>query len=278
VGYRYQWSGLGADAPVFLNASYSFRLKQPIDLTYNAPRTSNSSLVTHNNFPAAKTLIHGLGVSVFHESYKPTTISGGGINYGLHYAVAKKVRLSFGLGVMYEGLATGDGVIYRDPSDPRNGTVSRQSMISARAGFLLYSNFFYMGGSYLPLWKYIIEAPPDDNAVPSAKATAKAGFAFQLTPEVGLKPGALLTLMSNDELVIDYTLKVFIQQRFWLGVTYRDVESTVISAGFDISNSMSVLYSYEVSTGEFKQFSDASHDLVLAFRLNNFKRQKQYTW
>ena len=40
LGYRYQWTGFGSEAPKFINASFNFRLKEPLDLTLNALRTS----------------------------------------------------------------------------------------------------------------------------------------------------------------------------------------------------------------------------------------------
>jgi type IX secretion system PorP/SprF family membrane protein len=278
ISYRYQWSGLGAEAPTFLNVAYSMRLKQPIDLTYNSLRSSHTTAIAPENYPRSKTLIHGFGVTAFHESYKPTVRTGAGINYSLHYALARKLRLALGVGVLYEGQSIGDGIIYRDPSDPRNGTVSKQSMISARAGLLLYSKSFYLGVAYLPLWYSVIEAPSVGTAIATSKATAQLGFSFQLTPEFAFKPSATMILMSNDEILIDYSAKAFIQQRFWFGVTYRDIESTILTLGFDISNSLSASYAYELSTGDCKQFGDSTHELVLGVRLNNFKRNKQFTW
>lgn len=278
ISYRYQWSGLGAQAPTFINASYAMRLKQPIDLGYNSLRSSHTTAIAPENFPRSKTLIHGLGVSAYHESYDQTVRTAAGINYSLHYALARKLRLALGIGVLYEGQSIGDEIIYRDPGDPLSGTESKQSMISARAGILLYSKSFYLGAAYLPLWYSAIEAPSTGPSVATSKATAQLGFSFQLTPEFAFKPSATMILMSNDEILIDYSAKAYIQQRFWFGVTYRDIEATILTLGFDISNALSASYSYELSTGDYKQFGDSTHELVLGIRLNNFKRNKQFTW
>jgi type IX secretion system membrane protein PorP/SprF len=82
----------------------------------------------------------------------------------------------------------------------------------------------------------------------------------------------------NNQWLIDYSLKVFIQQKIWGGLTYRDTKSGIAMIGFNLNDRLGAAYSYEVSTGAFKQFSDGSHELVLSVRLNNFKRLTPQVW
>jgi type IX secretion system PorP/SprF family membrane protein len=284
LSYRYQWSGFGSNAPKFMNLAYITRLKQPLDLAYNGPRTSHTSGLSSNNFPKGKTVAHGLGINVFTESYGPVTRTGGGLSYAFSYALSRKMRLAAGAGVILENQKINIAEItVQDPNDEYYNRLlnsgSSQTILSARAGVLLYSNSFYFGASYLPVWSTILQSSAEDQTQEEFyKASAQFGISIALTPEFILKPSAVALLQLDDQLQIDYSLKAFIRERLWIGATYRDIESVIPMAGFMINDLLSASYSYELSTSGFKQFSDASHELVISFRINNFKKLKQYTW
>ena len=93
-----------------------------------------------------------------------------------------------------------------------------------------------------------------------------------------LKPSVLALLQMNNEVSMDYGVKAFFKRNIWLGMTYRDIESGVVIVGWNFNDRLGASYSYEMSLGQFKQFNDGSHELVLGFRLNNFKKYSQYTW
>lgn len=282
VSYRYQWTGFGSDAPKFMNLAYTLRVKQPLDLNYNGLRSSYSKSLDPSEFPRMKTSIAGLGISVFSEQFGPVKRTGGGLHYGFHYALSRNLRVALGVGVMFESQKVGiNQITVRDNDEYYNQLLkdgSTQTAISARAGILFYSKWFYAGFSYLPVYNHIIQASTVTPQNPFYKASAQIGFSAELTAELTLKPSALALLQVDGKLQIDYNLKAYIQQRVWLGVSYRDVESVIPMAGFQISDVLSASYSYELSTSGFKQFSDSSHELVLSVRLNNFKHLKQYTW
>jgi type IX secretion system PorP/SprF family membrane protein len=281
LSYRYQWTGYGSDAPKFLNIGFSTRLKHPLDLTYNAPRSSHSKALNPVNFPIGKTLIHGIGGNVFTESYGQINRTGVALNYSMNYALSKKLRMAVGLGVIYEGQTIDvNGLVFEDPdTDPQQfDGMSNQTLLSARAGLLLYSKSFYLGISYLPLGSTVIQSPSDSPQYNAYQASLQTGVSLPLTAELILKPSVIGLLYQDGGLQFDYSVKAFIRERLWLGVTYRDIESVVPMVGFLVSDVLTVSYAYEFSTSDFKQFGDSSHELVLSIRFNNFKKLKQYTW
>src|SRR5687767_10764070 len=54
LSYRYQWAGFGEYSPKFINLAYSKRIKQPLDLSYNAQRLSNYSGSATEQLPRSK--------------------------------------------------------------------------------------------------------------------------------------------------------------------------------------------------------------------------------
>lgn len=285
LGYRYQWTGFKENAPKFINLSYNVRLKQPVDLNLNALRTSQGGSKGKSKIPKSKQTVQGLGMNVFNEQVGLIDRLGGGITYALHYPVSKTMRLAAGTTVMVENTKVDVSKIYlgsdADP-DPfydnllRGG--SNHTEANVRAGLLLYSPRFYVGASYYPIWKTEVKSSDLSFEDSYYRASAQFGLAFPMRQGVTVKPSVMALLQTNDKLLIDYNVKMYFQQKLWMGLTYRDVESGIASAGLTINDMFSAGYSYEFSTGKLRQFSSGSHELVLSVRVNNFKRQTPQTW
>jgi type IX secretion system PorP/SprF family membrane protein len=299
LGYRYQWTGFGAGAPKWLNLTYNFRLKEPLDLNLHALRT-NSSLRTatsankqrtSNNqrrpdeLPALKRAIHGFGVNVYNESLGPIKRVGGGINYAFHYPLTKDLRLSGGVGVIVDNTRIDLNALelaFQTNPDPfwmsmrANG--ANHTDLSVRAGVLLYSSKFYLGFSYLPVYNAALKTSEVTGAEPFYKGTIMAGVALPLSPTLTLKPSVLALWQTDNKFAVDYNAKMYIEQKIWFGATYRSTRNLVALLGFNLNEMLGASYCYEISTGGMQQFSDGSHELVLSLRLNNFKRLSPQTW
>ncbi len=283
LGYRNQWTGFGANAPKFIHLAYNFRLQQPTDLILNALRTGPSTRDVE--IPKGKRIIHGLGVNFFDQEVGTISRLGGGVNYALHYPISKKIHWSTGLSVMVENTRLKVNEIYlgnnADP-DPfydrlvKNG--GNQTEVNVRAGMLLYSSGFYLGVSYLPVLLAAVQRSGGNFVETPYRGVVQAGVSFPVSPIIDLKPSVVALVQLNNKWLIDYSIKVFIQQKVWGGLTYRDSQSGIVMIGFNLNDMLGAAYSYEVSTGAFRQFSDGSHELVLSVRLNNFKRLTPQVW
>src|SRR5690606_13211072 len=110
------------------------------------------------------------------------------------------------------------------------------------------------------------------------RASLQAGVSFLLNADVTLKPSILALLQMNDKVTVDYHVKAYFRQNIWLGLSYRDTQSGIALLGWNFNDRLSASYAYEMSLGEFRQFNDGSHELVLSVRLNNVRNYSQYTW
>lgn len=285
LGYRYQWTGFKEYAPKFVNLAYNFRLKQPLDLTFNALRSSQSGSKGRIVIPKSKQLIHGLGFAVFNEKVGLIERLGGGVNYSLHYPLSAKTRMALGLSAIVENTKLNADEIYLganpDP-DPFYENLLKGSTnhteVGLRAGILFYSQNFYFGASYFPVWNTTIKSSDLDFKDPFYRGSVQAGVSLPVNAELSIKPSIVALLQMNDEILIDYNVKAFLEKKVWFGLTYRDIQSGIVSAGLMINDKFAASYSYEFSMSKIKQFSGGSHELVLSVRLNNFKRQSQQTW
>ena len=284
LSYRYQWAGFGGDAPKFINLSYNFRVKEPLDLTLHAVRTNSSTARRRkDDIPALKKVIHGLGANVFNERIGPINRTGGGINYAFHFPVNDEVRISTGVSAQIDNSKINlDELTFHTDPDPYYGNLVSKGLnhteLNVRAGLLVYSPRFYAGFAYYPIVYSTLKTSEVTIGDPFYKGSFQVGAAFPVSPRFEIKPSILGLWQLTNEFSIDYNVKMYIEQKLWFGVTYRDVESFVGILGFNLNELLGASYSYEISSNGMQQFSDGSHELVLSVRLNNFKRLSPQTW
>lgn len=282
LGYRYQWSGFGTYSPQFLNLSYNTRLVKPLDLAYNSLRLSDPSATDPENLPLSRRMIHGIGGNIFHSEVGVLNSVGANVHYSVHYPVGSGARLAGGVSILVENRKLNIAeVSVRDPDqfyDHLLNSSTAQTDLDVRAGVLLYSQNYYVGVSYLPLLHTALQTSDLAMAQPFYRGSLQAGVSFPINADVTLKPSIIALLQMSDDVTIDYNVKAFFRQNIWLGLGYRDIKSGLAIIGWNFNERLSASYSYEMSLGEFKQFNDGSHELVVALRFNNFRKYSQYTW
>jgi type IX secretion system PorP/SprF family membrane protein len=282
LSYRYQWSGFGQYSPKFINLSYNIRIKQPLDLTYNSLRLSDPNAGKPEHLPKSKGIIHGFGANVFQSQVGVLKSIGGSVNYAINYPITKKYRIALGVSALIENRKLDVGeVTVRDPDPFYNHLLqssNTQTDLNIRSGLLLYSQNFYAGISYLPLVNMALQSSELSMNTPFYRGSFQAGYSFPLNNDVTLKPSVFGLLQMKGGMAIDYSVKAYVQNKIWMGLTYRDIQSGVAIFGFNINELFTVSYAYEMSLGNLRQFNDGSHELVLSMRLNNYKKISQYIW
>ena len=280
--YRYQWSGFGGYSPKFINLSYNTRLIEPLDLAYNSLRLSDPSATHPDQLPRSRRMIHGFGGNIFHSEVGVLKSVGGNLNYSVHYPVSQKARFAAGVAAVMENRKLDiSEVSVRVPDDFYNYLLSgstSQTDLNVRVGVLLYTANYYVGLTYLPVVYSVLEASDLEMTQPFYRGSIQAGVSIPMNTDVVIKPSILALVQMNNDLIMDFNVKGFFKENVWMGLTYRDIKSGVAMLGWNFDERLSASYSYEMSLGEFKQFNDGSHELVLAFRFKNFKEYPQYTW
>jgi type IX secretion system PorP/SprF family membrane protein len=282
LSYRYQWSGFGSNAPKFMNLAFNTRLKQPLDLRYNTMRISKPSVIQEQNIPKKKRNILGFVVNVFNSQIGPLKQTGGSLGYAWHIPVSKKIKLAIGASSVIENRKIQLTELSFEKPDPFYqhllNSASSQLDLNVRAGFLLYTSRFYFGTSYLSIVNQSINASDIAFEEPFYVGSIQTGLVLPIGTTVMVKPSLLGYLQKNNTLTMDYGLKAYFQNKIMTGITYRSNKSGIFMFGINASNFLTVNYSYEISFGDLRQFSDGSHELVLGLRINNFKKMPYYTW
>ncbi len=282
LSYRYQWAGFGANAPKFVNLSFNTRIKQPLDLSYNSSRLSDFANAKVGRLPPGKRIIHAVGLNLFHSTVGVLKSVGASFNYTINYPITQKSRIAFGGSALLENRKLDvSQVTVREPDefyDYLLRSSTSQTDVNVRVGVAYYGERFYIGASYLPLINFALRSSDLAMEEPFYRGTLQAGYGFQASDQVAIKSSVMALVRMDNNVNLDYNVKAYFENKVWLGLTYRDIDSGVVLLGFNINERFTASYSYEMSVGDFRTFEDGSHELVLAARFKNLRRFNQYLW
>jgi type IX secretion system PorP/SprF family membrane protein len=97
------------------------------------------------------------------------------------------------------------------------------------------------------------------------------GYTIDLTPTVALKPMVFVKNVT-DNTTFDVNLNAHFNDRFWVGVSYRNEDAIVGLLGLNITEKLRLGYSYDFTTSDVKDYSDGTHEIMLGYCFNVKKR------
>lgn len=225
-----------------------------------APKTGLFSVDAPINF-----LHGGLGLTVL-----ATDELGFENTFGIKLAYA--FRFNLGAGNLAIGLDAGllqksiDGDFkYNDPNDPIIPTseVSGSVFPDLGAGIYYNSDKFYAGVSS----SHLLESEVDYGDFVTKMARHYYGtlaYRFEFSPALSLTPSAHAKYVA-DQLQLDVNANLHINNRFWIGASYRLEDAIVVLAGLNITPNLRLGYSYDITTSDLKDYSNGSHEIMLGY-------------
>jgi len=220
----------------------------------------------------------GIGGKVFMDQTGPILLSVAELNAAYHLPLNDVYRLSFGVGVgvNYHRLDIAK-VRLKDPNDPIYATADFTKVApAASAGLWFYSSNLYMGVAA----QHLLEGDFGTSAASDALQLemqrhffATAGYRFRLG-DFYFTPSAMLKFIRPAPLAYDVNLKGQFPDVFWAGVTWRHRDGVAAMAGFFISSTLNVAYSYDFINSDLRRHSLGSHEIILGINLSNEKGPK----
>jgi type IX secretion system PorP/SprF family membrane protein len=91
-----------------------------------------------------------------------------------------------------------------------------------------------------------------------------AGYNVDLTSSLTLKP--MIQLKSDAvSTQVDFNANLLINNRFWIGGSYRIQDAIVAMAGLEIIPNLRLGYAYDLTTSDIKTYSSGSHEIMLGY-------------
>ncbi|QKJ29076.1 type IX secretion system membrane protein PorP/SprF [Mucilaginibacter mali] len=277
AGYRSQWTGLDG-APV---TSY-ITINGPIgrnfvqgDATAMPGDGANPYSRSYTQDYMASEPHHGVGFSLVSDKTGPITQTNMDLSYAYHLGLTSNLNLAVGVsaGVNHIGLNLAEITVADTQPDPVivNGNAS-QWKPDLSAGIWAYSGNYFMGVSVQQLLKQNLYFNTTSNVTQSQTVPHyffTAGVKVPMGDDVALLPSVLVKVIQPVPTTFDVNLKMAFRDIFWIGGSYRKDDSFGALAGFNISSTINVGYSYDLTTSALKTVSNGTHEIVIGILLNN---------
>lgn len=220
----------------------------------------------------------GLGLQLMNDNIGPkNTLSISGV-YAYKISLFKG-QLGFGLRAsIYNYAFNWDEIEYKDESAFSANEQGRESYMLPSFDFGIYyhDNRNYVGLELTHLNQGRIGVQGDNVNIEStveqsAQAIITAGRAFPLSKAVTLKPSLLVKAGGNQPAFIDLNASILLQEKLWLGVSYRHNSSIAAILEYNINQELRIGYSYDIATTIIDNQNGGSHEIFIGYDLNVFK-------
>ncbi len=281
LSYRQQWAGFsGAPQTYYITANSllgkgSMGANKMFALRISDPYISLDDKevdVDNNGAAVNRKLRHAIGASFMVDKAGAFRKNTGGLSYAVHVPLSEKLNFSAGVKANLNNFVFDPTLAQTLNNDSKlaNYTSGNNStnFVDANLGLLLYGDKFYAGYSTGNLFQNEIKfGDITTNSSMVIHHYITGAYRFELSENVGLTPSTLIKLTSGAPASVDYTAKLDLQKRAWLGVSLRPEDAVVAFLGLRVSNLFNIGYSYDYTLSNINKVSNGSHEFVVNIML-----------
>jgi len=222
----------------------------------------------------------GLGMGLYTDIVGPTRRTGLNFSYAYHVKINKDINLSMALsaGVLQWGI-DGNKLKLHDDGDQQLLTTYQTTLVpDFGAGLYLYQKKkFYFGFSLPQMHQAPIKLYPDayKNSRIISQFNFNGAYTFELGDDFKAEPSFLLKFEIPAPLKLDIGTRVIYKDQIWLGGAWRIKDAFSMIVGYIYKDYLTIGYSYDVTTTKLKNYSSATHEVMLGIR---FSRKQAATW
>ncbi|MEO9966457.1 MAG: type IX secretion system membrane protein PorP/SprF [Reichenbachiella sp.] len=207
--------------------------------------------------------------------------------FGAYFSAAYRInfvnhtKLSFGLQASFNQYkADFTENVNNDPS-LANQNINDISP-NGGAGIMWHSDRFYLGFSVPQLLNYTVgddlEVPVNPNTGQATDPDAKlirhyflaAGYVFDLSHNLKMKPNLLFKWVQGAPFQIDANVNFLINELVWLGVSYRSLDSFDALFQLQVTPQFQLGYSYDFyTTSDISRVNSGSHEIMINYVFNS---------
>lgn len=215
----------------------------------------------------------GIGGQLFTDIVGPTRRTGFYLSYAYHAPLNDKLKLSFGISAgILQFMVDGQKINLHDPGDLILMN-ALQSVLTPdfSAGFLLYSDRFWVGASCLQIQQNklkFFDYMANTTSVMNRHFYGMLGYRQPIGDDFVLEPSALLKYVYPAPFQFDVGMRAIYKEKFWLGGSYRNLDAIAFYAGFIVRENLQLGYAYDFTTTNLGNYSTGTHELTIGVRFN----------
>lgn len=218
----------------------------------------------------------GLGLTILNDRTGPLNRFTAYGTYSYHLGLTAQTSLAAGVSAGIKNVSLNAGKLNFDvPVDPAVANSRYLNRVSPElnAGLWLYSADYFAGLAFQNIIPNRLKFSGDTvrleggRLIPHTFLTA--GYRFLLNDDITFLPSILLKYVSNTPFGFDVNAKLQYRDFLWVGGSYRYQDSYSAMAGINISNTLNVGYSYDITTSRLRAVTNGSHEIIVGFLLGN---------
>ena len=231
-----------------------------------APRTIRLG----SNIPLANEHL-GMGFNVISDQLGPVQQTFFSAAFSYQFDISENAKMSFGIdaggSLLNVDFSKGS---FENPGEPILGVNNINEFYpTIGAGFFIYGqDTWYFGGS-IP--NFLTDNSFNDEVASIVEDRIQfnviGGYVFDLSETLKFKPAFLMNYIGGAPINMNLSANFLINSKFTAGVSYRFNNAVSGLAGFQVSSSTFLGYSYDFNTNALGQFNSGSHELIMKFNL-----------
>ena len=268
---RQQWLGF-SEAPRTYSASWQTRVMRRSYKIINRPVKSENRLK-----PSTKGRV-GLGAYIINDVVAKVARTGFSFTYAYHIFLGRQ-QLSFGLaGKAFQYRIDNDQLHFGEDGDPVLNDFNPVAYSpDAAVGIFFQDPSYFVGFSISNLLQTSLKTGGNDIGDQTDRHYwLMGGYRFRLSDILELEPGTLLKTTENWNPQGDFTVKLYFDEQFWGGLSYRTDKSMILLLGVKIDG-LHFGYSFDWAFSEIGHFNYGSHEIVLAYKIGDNARRYKWT-
>jgi type IX secretion system PorP/SprF family membrane protein len=220
----------------------------------------------------------GLGGYVFSDRNGAVEKTGLKLSYAYHIFFGNS-QLSMGLSLTAMQLRLNEDKIRLEDENDNLWLNARGAVFIPDADIGVYFDTpdYYIGFSSDQLMESIVKLGDTgyDQYRQERNYYVMAGYDFKLNNYLVLTPSTLLKLSDNGAFQGDFSTKLYYDQTYWAGLTYRTGTAVIVMAGLRVDKFV-FGYAFDVSFGSIMKNSFGSHEFIFAVKFGDNARR--YRW
>jgi len=219
----------------------------------------------------------GVGLSLLYDELGPVKQTGIYVDYAYHLKVTNRTKLSFGLKGGVNIFDINLLPLIGSEGDDHVAMYGARTLYHPNFGFgtYLYSDRFYLGFSIPKLLQNNLS--DDKNTLINKEERhffLASGVVLDVTENIKFKPSTTVRIVNGAPVSVELSAAVLLHDRLWLGGMFRFGDAAGAMVKFDLTNQLSVGYSFDYTLSELRPFNQGTHEVFISY---DFARRNRKT-
>jgi type IX secretion system PorP/SprF family membrane protein len=210
----------------------------------------------------------GIGFSLIYDQIGPTKQTGLYADYSYHLKMTNKIKLAFGLkgGLnIYEYNLTN---LIGAANENNLALYNNLYLPNFGIGSYLYSDRFYVGLSIPKMLQNSLSDVKGSLQLLDKEARhyfLTGGVVVDVAENIRFKPSSTVRMVSGAPVNVELSAAFLLHDKLWVGGMYRNDGSIGGMVKFDITNQLSLGYSYDATESALRYYSQGTHEVYISY-------------